>query len=100
MPETKIADHGIERAIRERQVLHLRFDELDLGVKLPSQLDHSRREVYADRLRASGSCGGGNRARTAGDIQDPNARSNVRSLKKATCGKVRDWGEELGIAPG
>src|SRR4051812_31196050 len=100
MPQAKIADQRVERVIRKRLVLHLRFDELDLGVKLPSQLDHSRGEVYTDRLRASRCCGGSSRAGTAGDIEDPNARSHTRSLKERSYGEARDWGEALGIARG
>jgi hypothetical protein len=42
MSQAKIAYDRIERAVRKRQMLHLRYAEVDAGMGFYRQLDHPR----------------------------------------------------------
>ena len=57
-------------------MLDVRLVELDPRIEAARQLDHARGEIDPDRPRAASQRRGGDRARTAGDVQQPHARAS------------------------
>jgi hypothetical protein len=69
------ADHDVERAMVERQLLHLTDDQLRCGQALPGDLDEPGRDVQPRNRRAPLLGKLEKQAGPASDVKQPRARS-------------------------
>lgn len=85
-----MAGDGAEGVVPEWEIFGVSLSEIDLGVALPGVGEHGRREIEAGHLRAALRGRRGQRARSAGGVEQPYAGANARRVQH---GLVRLRGE-------
>ena len=97
MQQAEIHDDRIELFILERQRLGVACSELDTRMSPAGRIDHRRRKVDADHLRATRRGGGRNESRTSGDIEQSDAEAGADRVEQVRSGLPCQAAERVGI---
>src|SRR6516165_5166842 len=90
MENAEGADDRVKARRIEREVFGIALAKFDPRVAASRLSDHVRREIDADRVRATRSGAVGNVARSAGHIEDAHASANASGIKQRRDGADRD----------
>src|SRR6516164_4713090 len=90
MENAEGADDRVKARRIEREVFGIALAKFDPRVAASRLSDHVRREIDADRVRATRGGAVGNVARSAGHIEDAHASANASGIKQRRDGADRD----------
>src|SRR5215467_6423748 len=87
MSEPESADNRIERIIREWEMLYISFMKIDGRVQSSRQFYHLRRQVDADRVRATTRSFGCKSAWASRDVQYPCTGLQMHGVEQGIVGQ-------------
>jgi hypothetical protein len=95
--DDEIADDGVERAVLEWKLVHVRLAEVESGVQAGGERDHCAGDVDADHVRPALSGASRHVARAGCEIQHPRPAAHSGGVQQGVGEPARNPAEELVI---
>ena len=96
--DQKVADHGVERAVVEGELVHVRLAELDARMQPLGKRDHRRRDIHPHHRRAALCRPRRHVARARGDVEHSSPPCHVRRIEERLGEAARDVPNQAVVA--